>query len=65
MVGQYKSKVTCPDCRLESITFDPFLNVTLPIPDETFEKELQFYVLFKNNEKKTRMMSIYYSKFKP
>ena len=40
MVGQYKSKVTCPDCSLESITFDPFLSVTLPIPDETFEKEL-------------------------
>lgn len=30
--GQYKSKVVCPDCKKESITFDPFTTVTLPIP---------------------------------
>jgi ubiquitin C-terminal hydrolase len=31
-MGQYKSKVICPDCKFESITFDPFSNVSLPIP---------------------------------
>lgn len=34
MAGQYKSKVTCPTCRKDSITFDPFITVTLPIPQK-------------------------------
>lgn len=33
MTGQYKSKVICPTCKLESITFDPFTTVSLPIPE--------------------------------
>lgn len=33
MTGQYKSKVVCPVCSLESITFDPFTTVSLPIPE--------------------------------
>lgn len=32
MTGQYKSKVTCPDCNKTSITFDPFITLTIPIP---------------------------------
>ena len=31
-MGQYKSKVVCPDCGFESITFDPYSTVSLPIP---------------------------------
>ena len=27
--GQYKSQITCPDCERISITFDPFMSVTL------------------------------------
>jgi len=30
--GQYKSKVVCPDCGKVSITFDPFMYLSLPIP---------------------------------
>lgn len=30
--GQYRSKITCPDCSKVSITFDPFLSVTLQFP---------------------------------
>jgi hypothetical protein len=30
--GQYKSHVTCPNCGYQSVTFDPFLSLTLPLP---------------------------------
>lgn len=30
--GQYKSKLTCPVCGKISITFDPFLYLSLPLP---------------------------------
>lgn len=39
MHGQYRSEVECPDCFKVSLTFDPFLMVTLPIP----ERELKNY----------------------
>lgn len=34
MVGQYKSELHCPDCDRISITFDPFMTVTLPLPND-------------------------------
>ena len=41
--GQFKSKVVCPECSLESITFDPFLFLSLPIPQQThIYRELTF-----------------------
>jgi ubiquitin carboxyl-terminal hydrolase 4/11/15 len=30
--GQYKSVITCPDCKRVSTTFDPFMYLSLPIP---------------------------------
>jgi len=33
--GQYKSVVTCPDCGKVSVTFDPFMYLTLPLPVST------------------------------
>jgi len=30
--GQYKSHLTCPKCAHESITFDPYMSLTLPLP---------------------------------
>ncbi|CAA7059304.1 unnamed protein product [Microthlaspi erraticum] len=30
--GQYKSTLVCPDCGKISITFDPFMYLTLPVP---------------------------------
>merc|ERR1719233_1091262 len=32
--GQYKSKLTCPCCGRTSITFDPFMYLTVPLPVE-------------------------------
>lgn len=30
--GQLKSKVVCPDCNRDSITFDPFMFLSVPLP---------------------------------
>jgi ubiquitin carboxyl-terminal hydrolase 4/11/15 len=59
MVGQYKSKVICPDCFKESITFDPFITVTLPIPEKTLS-DMNMYVLMNNNESDTIRISLTY-----
>ncbi|RPA80896.1 UCH-domain-containing protein [Ascobolus immersus RN42] len=32
--GLYKSTLVCPDCQKVSITFDPFMDLTLPLPFE-------------------------------
>ncbi|EAR94414.2 ubiquitin carboxyl-terminal hydrolase (macronuclear) [Tetrahymena thermophila SB210] len=50
MQGQFKSKVTCPDCSKESITFDPFLTCSLPIPNKEI-KVISMYLIFANNRK--------------
>src|SRR3569833_2950649 len=40
MHGQFKSTVRCPDCDKVSVTFDPFMSVSLPIPEiKTVEKD--------------------------
>lgn len=45
--GQYKSKLKCPKCQKVSITFDPFLSVSLPIPHAN-SLPFSFYFVFKN-----------------
>ncbi len=30
--GQYKSTLVCPDCKKISVTFDPFMYLSLPLP---------------------------------
>ncbi|KAF5099814.1 hypothetical protein DV451_002827 [Geotrichum candidum] len=30
--GLYKSTLVCPECNMTSITFDPFMDLTLPLP---------------------------------
>lgn len=44
MTGQYKSRVTCPTCNKESITFDPFITVTLPIPQKVINVFDGFFI---------------------
>ena len=34
--GQLKSRVVCPDCNRESITFDPFMFLSVPLPSTDF-----------------------------
>ena len=35
--GQYKSKVVCPDCGRVSITFDPYMFLSVPLPTEKYK----------------------------
>ena len=35
--GQLRSTITCPDCGRQSITFDPFMYLSVPIPTESHE----------------------------
>ena len=34
--AQFRSSLTCPSCERQSNTFDPFLCVSLPIPQKQF-----------------------------
>ncbi|KAG8899363.1 CSN-associated deubiquitinating enzyme Ubp12 [Tulasnella sp. 403] len=39
--GQYKSTLVCPECEKVSITFDPFMYLTLPLPvNKNWEHEI-------------------------
>ncbi|KAI1417572.1 UCH-domain-containing protein [Hypoxylon sp. FL1857] len=44
--GLYKSTVVCPECQKVSITFDPFNNLTLPLPvDNKWSHKVKFFPL--------------------
>jgi ubiquitin C-terminal hydrolase len=43
--GQYRSKIMCPDCKKVSITFDPFLSVTLQFPRPDKGEPLEGYFM--------------------
>jgi len=47
--GQYKSTLVCSMCSRVSITFDPFLMVSLPIPITKFETIKCYYVKYDLN----------------
>ncbi|RMD43389.1 hypothetical protein DV735_g1702, partial [Chaetothyriales sp. CBS 134920] len=45
--GMYKSQLTCPVCHKVSIIFDPFTNLTLPLPVENnWAKDVAFIPLY-------------------
>ncbi len=37
MQGQFKSTVDCPDCPRVSVTFDPYMFLSVPLPTEKFK----------------------------
>ncbi|CAG2116328.1 unnamed protein product, partial [Medioppia subpectinata] len=41
--GQYKSKLVCPICAKVSVTFDPFVYLSLPLPKPKVEYEVYFF----------------------
>ena len=57
--GQYKSTITCPECHRVSITYDPFTNVSVPIPNLS---KVDIYVIPLNGLRKNIKLSIYVSK---
>jgi ubiquitin C-terminal hydrolase len=45
MAGQFKSTVECLNCKKISICFDPFLLISMPIPNP---KVFSVYILLNN-----------------
>ncbi|XP_037071195.1 ubiquitin carboxyl-terminal hydrolase 19-like [Pollicipes pollicipes] len=41
--GQYKSKLVCPDCGKVSVTFDPFLYLSIPLPKKKRPVAVTFF----------------------
>ncbi|KAJ3999775.1 hypothetical protein F5050DRAFT_1804676 [Lentinula boryana] len=42
--GQYRSTLVCPECQKISITFDPFMYLTLPLPVQKKWRGIVYYV---------------------
>ncbi|ESK97845.1 ubiquitin carboxyl-terminal hydrolase [Moniliophthora roreri MCA 2997] len=42
--GQYQSTLVCPECEKVSITFDPFMYLTLPLPVQKKWRHSIFYI---------------------
>jgi ubiquitin carboxyl-terminal hydrolase 4/11/15 len=53
--GQFKSKLTCPECNKVSITFEPFNNLLVPIPQP---KKLINFILVFNASKNRNPISV-------
>ena len=47
--GQYKSTLICSICNRVSITFDPYLLVSLPIPQVKYVSLEFFYIKYHQN----------------
>lgn len=41
--GQFKSKLTCPECQRSSITFEPFNNLLVPVAKQ--KKQINFFTV--------------------
>jgi ubiquitin carboxyl-terminal hydrolase 4/11 len=61
MHGQYRSQLTCPECKKISITYDPFSTLTLPIPGKE-SKTIEFFFIHHDNHDKPYKLSM---RFKP
>jgi len=44
MHGQFKSTLVCPDCKKVSITFDPYMMLSLPIPYDEYCKFFLYFI---------------------
>ena len=40
--GQYKSSITCFACQYQSVTFDTYMNLQLPIPSKKMQSQIKF-----------------------
>ncbi|XP_057729496.1 ubiquitin carboxyl-terminal hydrolase 8-like [Arachis stenosperma] len=52
--GQYKSTLLCPVCRKISVTFDPFMYLSLPLPSSTM-RSMTLTVISSGSDGKTQL----------
>ncbi|THV05573.1 UCH-domain-containing protein [Dendrothele bispora CBS 962.96] len=53
--GQYQSTLICPECEKVSITFDPFMYLTLPLPVQKKWRHNIYYVPWDNDQPHLRI----------
>ncbi|KAF8513473.1 hypothetical protein JB92DRAFT_2721321 [Gautieria morchelliformis] len=53
--GQYKSTLVCPECQKVSITFDPFMYLTLPLPIKKKWRHAVCFVPWDNEQPNLRI----------
>jgi ubiquitin carboxyl-terminal hydrolase 4/11/15 len=51
MHGQFKGIVRCPDCDKLSITFDPYMSISLPIPEIKLVEKDYFWVPYDTSKR--------------
>lgn len=51
MHGLFKSTVHCPDCDRVSVTFEPYMNISLPIPEVKLLHRHFFWVPFDTSKR--------------
>lgn len=60
MHGQYKSTLCCPKCSNISVTYDPYMMLSLPIPMNEIETNVYYFLFYDSN--KCPFKSKYYLK---
>lgn len=60
--GQYKSTLVCPVCKKISVTFDPFMYLSLPLPS-TIMRTMTLTVLNTNGDSKPSPCTIAVPKY--
>lgn len=61
--AQFRSSLTCPRCKRQSNTFDPFLCVSVPVPQDQY-KAVIVTVLYTSQQPRqvsTDLQSVHYS----
>ncbi|RUS18020.1 hypothetical protein BC938DRAFT_476087, partial [Jimgerdemannia flammicorona] len=53
--GQFKSRLVCPDCEKISVTFDPFMYLSLPLPIQKKSEVKLIYVPYDPARRPVRM----------
>ncbi|EGR30106.1 ubiquitin carboxyl-terminal hydrolase family protein, putative [Ichthyophthirius multifiliis] len=57
ILGQFKSTLECPTCGKISITFDPYMTLSLPIPQENY-RQIQFFIIYKDSRVTPTQLSL-------
>lgn len=48
LLFQFKSTLICPDCEKVSITFDPFMSMSVPLPEYERTENFIFYLILRD-----------------
>ena len=55
--GQFRSGVTCPSCGTRSATFDPYVCVSLPLPQRE-KRPVYVTVVYRSSSKPNRVFGV-------